>query len=311
MGYCKGFLMTLRVLAVIMAMAVVGLGAWMKVIIDDIEIRGFTILDVTQLQPQSDDVYFRNFFNTVLGGDLRMLVTIGASSLASFLCIFVLIATVFDRMRISVTVLVSMEAISMCAMATAFATSLSFALSVDAFSPNRLNTAGSTELILFAMTIPLSKGLNVAAGSGWFVVLVAFIVATVSACNRRQVKEICFFEPNASSLGMGHGPDVVMPITVRSRVPTMYLPGSPLQEAHRGIIEEGDEETRSFATEGREMARSDSALSQYSYSSRSTEIGITALPKLKKPQDMLQVRPGRPWSELRSPKRRDDVIHAL
>jgi len=311
MGFSRGFLMVSRVLAVIVALSVVGLGAWSKVIIHDIDIRGIAILETVRPEPQSAEEYWHSYFSAVLGGVVRIWISIGASSFASLAGIIVLFATMLDRVRMSAALIVPIEALSMCAMATAFGTSLSFALTMDSFTAKLLNTGNSSDLSMFTMLVALSKAYVVAAGTGLFLVLVAFIVATVDACNRIRAKETCSFEPTASALGMGHGHEAIAPMEVRSRVPTMYDPRTPFQEAQQGIIEEADEEEKDLAKAGGQTARRDSALSHDSKGSKEIDMGIITGPlALMKPAEVLQTRPARPWSE-RSPKRRDDVIHAM
>jgi hypothetical protein len=202
-----------------------------------------------------------------------------------------------DRMRMSAAVLIPLEALSMCAMATAFGTSLSFALTVDSFSAKLLNTANSSDLSMFSMLVPLSKAYVVAAGTGLFLVLIDFIVATFDACNRIRAKETCSFEPTASALGMGHGNEAIAPMEVRSRVPTMYDPRRPVQEAQQGIIEEADKEEKGLVKAGGQIARRDSTLSHDSKGTKEMDMGITGPLALMKPEEVLRTRPARPWSE--------------
>ncbi|KAJ4374950.1 hypothetical protein N0V83_002029 [Neocucurbitaria cava] len=209
-------------------------------------------------------------------------------------------------MRMSSVVLIPIEWLSMCAMATAFGTSLSFALSLVIFNEVPLNTTGSADLMNFAMLVPLSKGYVVAAGTGGFLVLVACIAATVDACTRARAKESCSFEPTASALGISHGYQATMPDTPRDRVPTMYDPRKPFHADPGKAPVELDE--RGFANEGTQMGRRDSGLSEmgkaYDY-----EDEITGPLSLEKPQRVLQIRPSRPWSE--TPRRRDNTVHAM
>ncbi|CAO2653947.1 Nn.00g106800.m01.CDS01 [Neocucurbitaria sp. VM-36] len=307
MGHGKILLTALRVLALMVVLAVVGLGAWSKVIVHDIEIRGSSVLKTARLDNQIQDQYWQTYFTEVLNGVIRIWISIAAASFASLASILIVLATVLDRMRISSVVLIPIEWLSMCAMATAFGTSLSLALSLIAFTEIRLDTAGSADLMNFAMLVPLSKGYAVAAGAGGFLVLVACITSTVDACSRAKAKESCSFEPTASALGMSHGYQAVIPDTPRDRVPTMYDPQRPAHTDSRKAPSEHDE--MGFAKEGTEMGRRDSGLSEMGKVSYEVEKQITGPLDLDKPQRVLQIRPSRPWSE--APKRRDGTVHAM
>lgn len=191
-------------------------------------------------------------------------------------------------------------------MVTAFGTSLSFVLSLNTFSKNYIDTFNSPELANFAMLMPLSKGYVLAAGIGWLLILIACIVATADACKRARAKESCSFEPTASALGMAHGYQAVIPNTPRDRVPTMYDPRMPLRAEPESP--KTDEE-KSFAKEGSQMGRRDSAMSEIERASMDMGKEITGPLSLEKPQTVLQIRPSRPWSEV--PKKREDRVHAL
>ena len=204
-------------------------------------------------------------------------------------------------------VLVPIECLSTCAMATAFGTSLSFAMSLNVFSDTRLDTASSADLIAFAMLVPLSKGYVVAAGTGGFLVLVTFIAAMVDACTRARAKESCSFEPTASALGISHGYQAVVPNTPRDRVPTMYDPRRALDADPEKLS--GEHDKMGFASEGTSMGRRDSGLSEMGKMWLGVDEEITGPLNLEKPHRVLQIRPSRPWSEM--PRKRDTGIHAM
>ena len=288
----------------------------------DIEIRGSSVLEATRLDSQIQEQYWQAYFVEVLNGVTRIWISIAAvrtllsleglthrkqASFASLASVLIVLATVLDRMRIPSVVLIPIEWLSMCSMASAFGTSLSFALNLIAFTEIRLNTAGSTDLMKFAMLVPLSKGYVVAAGTGGFLVLVACIASTVDACTRARAGESCSFEPTASALGMGHGYQAAIPNTPRDRIPTMYDPQRPAHTDSRKAPVEHDE--MGFANEGTEMGRRDSGLSEMGKVSYEVEKQITGPLGLEKPQRVLQIRPSRPWSE--APKKRDGTVHAL
>lgn len=184
----------------------------------------------------------------------------------------------------------------MCAMATAFGTSLSFALNVDTFSQRRLETSGSPDLDLFAMLVPLSKAYVAAAGTAWFLILVACITSGIQACNRARAGESCSFEPTASALGMAHGYQAVIPSTPSDRVPTMYDPRRPLRAGPQGFDKQNEEE-QSLGKEGGQMGRRDSGMSDMGRHSSEMEKEITGPLNLENPHKVAQIRPPRPWSE--------------
>lgn len=304
--------MTLRVLVVIVAMVLGGLGAWTKVILHDIDIRGVAVLESVGLESSSDEQFWRNFFDTVLGGIPKIWIAIAASCLASLTGVFVLLSTIFDSMRAPAKFLIPVETLTMCAMFTTFGAVLSFVFSLSTFFTNRLNAASSSDLAMFTTIIPLSKAYIVTAGAAASLIMTTFIISIVDACNRARVKASCSFEPSASALGMDYGQSAITPMAVRSRVPTMYLPGNARYESQKGAIEDIDDEEKGFAKEIGPMGRNDSALSNHTTASQQEiERQITGPVSLQKPEDTLIVRPARPWSEPRSPKRRDDVIHAM
>lgn len=211
-------------------------------------------------------------------------------------------------MRTSTAVLISIEFLSMAAMATSFGTSLSFAFNLDAFSQNRLDASNSPELQTFVMLIPVSKGYVVAAGAGWFLLLIACIAAVISAINRARAKESCSFEPTASALGMAHGYQAVIPVTPRDRPPTMYDPRRPLRG--EPVASTGDE-GKGFASKGVEMGRRDSGLSEMGKDWGDVEKQITGPLNLEKPDKVLQIRPSRSWSEAPRRKEQQPFVHAI
>ncbi|RAR01457.1 PC4-like protein [Stemphylium lycopersici] len=228
MGYGKSILLSLRVLALIIALGVAGLGAWTKSIVRDIEVRGNAVVDDVEPESQEMKQLWRQFFATVLDEEVKIWISIGSAAFASLVGIFIVLATILPRMRISFALLIPMECLCMCAMGAALGVSLSFTLDLDTFSKNRLDAGTSPELTTFSMVVDLSRGYAISAGAGWFLFLVTFIMATIDACSRAREKESCSFEPTASALGMAHGYAAIVPPPSRSHVPTMYDPQVPL-----------------------------------------------------------------------------------
>lgn len=98
MGRGKVPLIAVRVLALVFALGVVGVGAWCmqsltstmisaivltfviaKFIIHDVEIRGTAIIELIR-PPQTTEQYWRDYFTTVLNGVTRIWISIAAVS---------------------------------------------------------------------------------------------------------------------------------------------------------------------------------------------------------------------------------------
>jgi hypothetical protein len=227
------------------------------------------------------------------------------AAFASLAGIVIVLMTMIQRMRIPSFVLIPVECLCMCAMGAALGVSLSFNMSLEAFSERRLDSGTSPDLRTFAMLVDLSRGYTIAAGAGWFLFLITFITAAIDACRRAREKESCSFEPTASALGMGHGYDAVAPPTLRSRVPTMYDPRIP------SFLIEQKEQGRASVARDIEMGRADSVLSHEGKVSHELEKEISGPLSLEKPQRVQQMRPSRPWSEAHGALKADEVIHAV
>jgi hypothetical protein len=227
------------------------------------------------------------------------------AAFASLVGIVIVLTTVLQRMRIASSVVVPIEGLCMCAMAATLGMSFSFNMSLETFSETRLDTATSPDLMTFAMLVDLSRGYTVAAGAGWFLVLITFVTATIDACRRAREKESCSFEPTASALGMGHGYAAVVPPASRSRVPTMYDPRIP------STLVEYNAHGRASVGKDIGMERADSVLSQEGRISYEIEKEISGPLSLEKPSKVQQMRPSRPWSEVHTAQSADEVIHAM
>ncbi|KAG9190354.1 hypothetical protein G6011_08442 [Alternaria panax] len=304
MGHGKSILLSLRVLALVVALGVLGLGAWSQVIIRDINGRGAGILEMVQSEPQMVQLW-RDYSDTVQNGAVKVWISIASAAFASLASVVIVLANVLQRMRIPASVIIPIELLCMCAMATTLGVSLSFNMSLESFSKTRLNTAASPDLMIFAMLVDLSRGYTIAAGAGWFLFLITLITATIDACRRAREKESCSFEPTASALGMGHGYAAVIPPTSRSRVPTMYDPRIP------SFLIEQIAHGRTPVRTDIEMGRADSVLSQEGRVSFECEKEISGPLSLEKPSKVQQMRPSRPWSEIHAAQRAEEVIHAM
>ena len=227
------------------------------------------------------------------------------AAFASLAGIVIVLPNILQRMRIALSVLIPIECLCMCAMATAFGTSLSFDISLENFSGPRLDTATSPDLATFAMLVDLSRGYTIAAGAGWLLFLITFITATMDACRRAREKESCSFEPTASALGMGHDYAAVVPPPSRSRVPSMYDPRIP------SMFIEQNAQGRQSVGKDVELGRADSLLSQEGRISYAFDEQIFEPLSLEKTQKVQQMRPSRPWSEVHAAKKADEVVHAM
>ncbi|KAF1945598.1 hypothetical protein EJ02DRAFT_509285 [Clathrospora elynae] len=309
MGRGKPIFMVLRVLSLIAALGVVGLGAWTKFIVHDVDVRGTAIIEMIRPE-QSKEQYWRAYFTAVLNGVVRLWISIAGAAFASLAAAIIVLATLSTRMHMSSAVLIPIECLCMCAMATTFGTSLSFVLSLNSFNEAGLGGVTSPDLMMFAMLVPLSKGYVAAAGTGWFLFLVAFIVATIDACNRAREKESCSFEPTASALGMSHGYATTIPPAMRSRVPTMYDPLKSLKVDPEKAPRVKDEEEKDSMSKSGDLGRADSVVSQEGRMSFELEKEKEIPAPL--PGRVLQIRPSRPWSELPARKKMEDhVVHAI
>ncbi|KAB2104322.1 hypothetical protein AG0111_0g7500 [Alternaria gaisen] len=304
MGYGKSILLSLRVLALIIALGSLGLGAWSQFIIRDINRRGTGILEMVQPEPQQAQLW-KDYFIAVLAGAIKIWISIACAAFVSLAGIIIVLTNILQRMRIASSVIIPIESLCMCAMAAALGVSLSFNMSLETFSKTRLDTATSPDLTKFAMLVDLSRGYTIAAGAGWFLFLVTFITATIDACRRAREKESCSFEPTASALGMGHGYAAVVPPPSRSRVPTMYDPRIP------STLFEQNAHGRASVGKDIEMGRADSVLSQEGRISYEFEKEISGPLSLEKPSKVQQMRPSRPWSEAHAVQNADGVIHAM
>ncbi|KAF2195857.1 hypothetical protein K469DRAFT_19903 [Zopfia rhizophila CBS 207.26] len=281
---CGGFLLTgLRVLAILGAAGVIGLGAWDKALIHDVEIRGFAILDALQLETQIESDW-REFIDVALASVLRVWVTIATACFGFLSALFIVLSTHITRLKAPRYFLIPLEILAMLVMAGAFALTLTLAVQFEPIC-EQLNPSNSPDLMAFEMLCPISKAHSIAGGAGWFILAVTSLSALISACNARKNSKCCSFEPTASALGMSHGYQAVQPPVPRIDVPTLYDLKKPIPS------EEKMEDEKSFAKAGAGMGRRDSGLSDRS---AVTEKEISGPLNLER---NMEYRPARPWSE--------------
>lgn len=196
-------------------------------------------------------------------------------------------------MHISVYLAIPLELLAMLAMAATFGAALSLTLK---FGSPTLVTAPAPDLKTFSVLIPLSQAYAIAAGTGLFFLLTTWLTSIVQTCNRARDSKPCSFEPTASALGMGHGYQAEVPKQSRGPIPTLYDPDLPLPDFEKDTRGSSDEE-KSLAGDGAAMGRRDSANAEFV-----DDKEISGPLGLQKPEEVANMRPARPWSEM--PKRR-------
>ncbi|KAF2823031.1 hypothetical protein CC86DRAFT_469610 [Ophiobolus disseminans] len=307
MGAGKMVLMGLRTIALVSALAVVGLGAWSKYIIHDAEIRSASVLRGIPPEPANIVDYWRTFFTTITDGTMRIWISIAAGTFGFLTGLLAVLSTMVQRLEMPGSVRVPLEVLSMCSMATAFGCTLSFALNLGAFSSTRLQTSDA-DLAPFTMILPLSQGLVVCASVGCSILLATSITAMVQACTRARDKESCSFEPTASALGMGHGYQAIVPPEARSRPPTMYDPRKPLPKQLEAMPETDEE--KALSDDFSKIVRVDSGLSDDRKDSLDAGKDESWPLNAEKPRRAPPVRPARPWSNV-SQRQKSPDSHAL
>jgi len=168
----------------------------------------------------------------------------------------------------------------MLSMGTAFGAIMSLVMKF----PSSIDTASSPDLESWAMLLPLTRAYAIATGSCMFLLIITSITSLIKAVHRLRDSKACSFEPTASSLGIDHSYQAVAPRTSRGPVPTMYDPAKPL-DAHIADEEKG------LVGAGAEMGRRESRQSQ-------TEMEVSWPIGVRKPEEAVQKRPSRPWSEI-------------
>lgn len=232
------------------------------------------------------------------------------ASFAVLTSLLVVLSTSLRRLDMPASVRVPLELLSVCGMGTAFGCTLSLALSLLRFTTARLDTSGSDELARFAMIVPISVALVITTGFGCALLIGTTITAMVHACLRARVKEIAHysFEPTAAALGMGHEYQAIAPPMARSRPPTMYDPGRPLPKDLEKMPETDEE--KALADRNLRPGRVDSGLSEYTKTSVELDKEAAWPLSQDKPQQVVPMRPSRPWSEVPQQKMHSS-IHAL
>ncbi|EMD97365.1 hypothetical protein COCC4DRAFT_197545 [Bipolaris maydis ATCC 48331] len=313
MGCGKSILITLRALALIVALGVTGLGGWSIFTIRDIQARSDAILDSVEFGSQEMEQLWARFFDAVIAGAIRTWVSIGLTALASLIGIVLVLATILPPIRIRSAIMVPLECLGMCAMGAAVGISLSFALSVNAFGERVLDISASPELRRLAMLVDLSMIHFIAAGAGWLLFLIAFISATVDACRRAREKESCSFEPTASALGISHGYATTFPPQSPYRMPSIYDQEAALNANDATASAWNISQAKESVGRDPGMSSAESIVSQEGRLSIGSEMssisGPLGLQKPERVQPARPARPSRPWSGASSI--RSGVVHAI
>ncbi|ORY15955.1 hypothetical protein BCR34DRAFT_143623 [Clohesyomyces aquaticus] len=316
MGCGTVLLAALRTLAALVALGVVGLGAWVIHLIHDINARGGSALDQVLLDQGKEDIW-EDFFDAATGSEMRIWVAIAAGSFSFLVATFIIISLKSQRLKISHYLLIPLELLCMLAMAAAFATTLTLAVKLDTCCP-ALDVSANSDLMMFGMLCPLSKAHSITGGAGLFLLVVTSLAAVIHLCATAHAKKSCDFEPTASALGMGHDYSAVKPVARRSTIPTMYDPfksksfvKSKSTDASAAKIVDGRlaDEEKVLAGAAAGMGRRDSGISERE---RNKELDfdlekgeevqevISGPLGLERPEKVKQsARPAhRPWSEM-------------
>lgn len=292
MGAATIAVMVMRMLVVVISLAIVGMSAWAKVIIHDMEIRGNVILESILLRPEAQEAW-RQLFDSAVNSQTRIWVTIACGCFTAITTILIFLSQKTERMHMSAYLAIPLELTAMLAMGAAFGATLSLTLKIG--TPV-LVTAPAPDLKTFSVLVPLSKSYAIAAGIGVFLLLTTWMTSVIQTCNRARDSKPCSFEPTASSLGMGHGYQARLPKKSRGPIPTLYDPTMSLPDFEKQERSSSDEE-KGLATAGADLGRRDSANSDLA-----DDTQISGPLGLQRPEEVANMRPARPWSEM--PKRR-------
>lgn len=287
MGAVSVVLLVVRVMVMVAALAIVGLSAWAKILIHDMEVRGESILSAVLLRPEAQDAW-RKLFEDAVTSQLRIWVTMAAACFTFLTTLLIVLSHRMDSMRMSPYLANPLEFITMLSMAAAFGATLSLTLKLG--SP-ALTTAPAPELGTFAMLIPLSKAYAITAGGALFLLLTSWITSLVQTCHRVGDSKACSFEPTASTLGIDHGYQAPLPRTSRGPIPTFYDPSKPMPDLDKEARVSSDEEKGLIAGVA-DLGRVDSMNGDLG-----DDKAITGPLGLKKPDEVANMRPARPWSE--------------
>ncbi|KAF1963730.1 hypothetical protein CC80DRAFT_12266 [Byssothecium circinans] len=318
MGTSTAALTALRVLGIVVALGVAVLGAWSKFIIHDIDTTGASVLNSATLESQEKKDAWQSFFKVAVGSTIKIYIAIAAASFTALTTTILLLSQPLPFLRLPTLLSLPLEILSTLSISAAFAAALSAAMSTTNYTfSSRINpstdlpanmimldTSTSALLKAFSALLPLSKAFAIAAGVGAFLMICLSASTVIQTCHRARDSKPCSFEPTASALGMGHGYHAVgVPRISKGAVPTIYDPLKPDPTAQGGL---GDEE-RGILGQGAEMGRRDSGTSSLRMEKRDMggdERGgdISGPIGLKRPEEVAQMRPARPWSEM--PKRR-------
>ncbi|KAF2011947.1 hypothetical protein BU24DRAFT_412492 [Aaosphaeria arxii CBS 175.79] len=198
MGPGAAVLVGLRSLVIIMALAVVGTGAWKIHTIHDFDRRGQAVLNFTSLNDDKKTTWL-NFFKAALRNEQRIWISVGTGALSFVAMLYIFLALKIDRMKVSPKFLVPLEFLTMLSMAAAFVFSLVTTIDVSPLCVG-LDTASDSDLNTFGLFCPMDKGHAAAGGVGVLVLAITSMSAIVSACKRRGGKQNLSFEPDASIL---------------------------------------------------------------------------------------------------------------
>ncbi|KAH7118708.1 hypothetical protein B0J11DRAFT_492206 [Dendryphion nanum] len=295
-GWSTAILVGLRSLVVVIAMVVVGLGAWSLYTIRDANARGGILVNLNTFDNAMTNKW-QSFLDEVTESQLRLWIYVGVGSFSLVGTFFVFLSQKVHRLKVTPHVAITLEFFGMLGMAAAFAMSLVSTLKITPLCDG-LDTFSSPDLASFHRLCPISAGSTAAGGVGCGILLVTSISSLISACHRSRQQKACSFEPTVSALGMGREHVRINPPKARDNIPTIYdprkpFPGTPARPKR------GDE--IGFTNVGATIDRRDSGLSDTTIGEIEKEL-ISGPLSLEKPDVVKHMRPARPWSEI--PKRK-------
>lgn len=243
-----------------------------KLIVHDVEVRGFVILNLANLASQDEDAVWRAFMRTAIDNQLRIWIAIGTGSFTTLAALVVLLGVFVQRVHLPTAFLLPLELLSSLSMATAFGATLSLTLRYPTSLPN---PNSSMDLASFAILLPISRAYAIGTGTGMFLGFTATFSFLIQTIHRVRDSKACSFEPTASTLGMGYEYQVSAMQESRTL--------SPVQDEEKGLAEAGAS-----------MGRRDSLESR-------TDGSVNWPQAVAKRMDAVNIRPHRPWSEMPKP----------
>ncbi|PVH95607.1 hypothetical protein DM02DRAFT_617813 [Periconia macrospinosa] len=303
MGAGHAALISLRVLALVVMMGVVALTAWSKIIIIDIERRGASVVDTMIFNTEADREAWRSFFSVVLNNGFKIWIALACGSFTILATLTVLLSNLIAKLHLRPLITIPLQALSTLATTTAFAFTLSATLSLTNFTFSAsyasapgmtfLDTSTSRDLKTFSAMPPFSQTYTIGSGSAALLLGITTVASLIQSCCAGRSGKACSFEPTASRLGMSHG--------YQADEPTMFDPAKPEPAAVMMMDEEKGSLLGGAADMGGRRSP-DGSVRMGMGGQQELSDGISGPLGLKKPEDVVLMRPARPWSEMPKPR---------